>query len=789
MAPSYDAAARVLQQSNGHRPVPIVPAVPLPYTQKRKPRTKATTTTTNEAGAGGGGGDSGKAETVNGSITEQSPQPPLQQQEQRSTSVDVNGTKATEELTGTSSSVEDSAHAVRQFSDESVGSRDTEPVKEQDLTPPEPQEEERSADIQTRQGYQLPPPFYPSQQQQQQQQQPQPSAPSSATSSNLSRNAPQYGHPRGHHPHLSNGSMVFGGYPDSSNPSPGPPPNGSTVPQYPPQMPAYINPGYPVSFYPSAHSHHGSEPHIPFMPPPTHGTYVQRPDLYIPVRADNEYSHQHGRRLSFAPPEGYSPFSPTGTPVGEGQPLPLNGSSGHAALQNAIQSHQPAQEDRPVINGGQSDPAGPPSHNNLSNGYVDGTGPGRVRRPADHLLNPSADDVAAAEDLQGYLLSRFKDKSTADCDVELRHENGRFEKVSFPTHSLLIARSGTLRALIESTPPNTFPKTLSIATSDRFLNIDAFEKAMQHLYGGPLLNLEDVNRSARLIQGPGMQTQSRSNEEVMVDFALAYAAAGHLLEIPGITYRGTQIASRLTNWTNLERSLSFAMEGGLGADWVLAGPTGDYTNESPERADPSASIVVERQVPVGPKYGRYAEDLLRSDVDLIIRHFPHGFILDKSASQSALLHPRLPTIKGTSSSRHNPRLSLIQFGDHPSPEEASLPVLSHKILSKILLSIPFSLLKYILESPRLGSASGSFPDGLRQEISCTVVGERERRRHDILRSRTVSNEERKARSVEWEAVGWEESVSSTDTTQQPSSIILERNWKGYLNVAEPKSKA
>ncbi|KAI9756104.1 MAG: hypothetical protein M4579_003991 [Chaenotheca gracillima] len=725
MAPSYDAARSL--QSGGRRPIPIVPVVPLPYTQKRKLRETAPREPT-----GGDGTISGPA---NGTVTEELPGA-----SSGVNGVQVGGDQADLNIEdphgrlgstkGEIPSVENSTHVQE--------------VRESNKMSPGPQTP--AGDSQHGQIQQYPPPPFPPQQA---------SGPSSATSSNFSHPPPHYHQPMGHHPQLSNGSMVFGGFSDSSNPSPGPPSNIS-LPQYHPQMPAFINPPFAAPLYPPAHSQHVSDPNIPVAHPSANQrNYMPRPDLYIPFRPEQGYPNLHGRPMNFAPPEGYSPFSSTGTPVdGEGKPLPLSNNLAHP--------HQPsnAQPNQHMVEATHPNFALSQNGNKLQQFSADNHRFEEARNRPDHLHRSEVDELAGLRDLRKHLLSQFSDSTTADYSLELHHGDSRFDLNSFPVHSLLLIRSPTLQGLLQSNPKGSSSGTLRLETKDRFVSPQAFEHALRYLYGGELLNFEKAHTKR---QGYMNKSQQSLSEDDM-DHALAYAASGHLLQISQIVERGAHVASGFSSWESAQKALSFALEGGP-------------SSNSGEASD--------RDVGQTAEYGPPAERLLHDTLNYITLHFSPNFVLDTSIPEMSN-NPRLPIVKGTRSSKHNPRLSLIHFGDHPS-EDLNTSLSPHTILSSILLSLPFGLLQRVLESPELGAMNGHLHFARRQDIVRAVIGEREKRRLEILRSRGVSNVERRDRSSEWNVVGWEESVSEPNPNN-PETIAITQSWKGFSNPQESKGK-
>ncbi|KAI9823060.1 MAG: hypothetical protein M1832_002714 [Thelocarpon impressellum] len=676
MAPSTTA--------NGKRavavvPRPIVPAIPLQLTQKRRQArpekaaaTAAAAAPVESNGAAGGATPAAKPSS-----------PGL-----------VNGAQlAHSESTATTEPREASEAAAEPDEGPQVSSTS------EDALPTSPQ----PSDVHP--GYQMPPPFRPAGQE---------STPSSAASL---QQPPA--HPDGpvHHGNRSNGSIAFGGCPKSHGSVTG---STESPSQYPPQMQAYMNAG---PYQPSGRSSYIPEAYPAYMDERGH------PDPRFPAPHGYE-PHGHERMSSFVPPEAYSPFSPTGTPEGmprRGQEAAVsngaNGASGVVAVS----------EGASIVRGA-----------HCTNGASD-KAPSAGRRAG-------TPDYGQGLDVTGHLLSQFGVPDLADCDLQIRHVHARFEPVTFPLHGLLLAQSPYLRSRLEASS-GRFPRGVAIATSDRFLTVQAFTEAVRTLYGATLG--EDVEGD-----GDGMA------------FALGYAAAGHLLLLEGLVRRGVDLAARLLSWETVEQALAFAMDGGLDVEW--AERAGQGKASEPSSAASTVSTVSSPTELHGlgvasPTYGYFASALLHPALDFVIQNFPADFSLDPTAPPMAL-HPRLPQ---DSVAANVARLSAIRFGDHPAEDSDA----STTTLSTVLLSLPFPLLKHVLEHARLGGGSrGRATRSARQKAARDVVDERERRRTLALRSAVLSAR-RHAEEAAWEAVGWKEGVVSTYGGEE-GGVELTRRWRG-----------
>jgi len=471
-------------------------------------------------------------------------------------------------------------------------------------------------------------------------------------------------------------------------------------------------------------------------------------------------NHPRRQMVSFGPTDGYSPsVTPSGfenyrtrTPThAPSTPHSFHGSQ--SSVPNELENGPPFYGQGPtaVISNG-------------SNGQIDEVRlyqqPRQKPRTDSQHIAPAQGNYAVVppptqadtyDGLLYYLQNQFADAELADYTLELRYSDDHAPPVRIPGHTLMFARSPTLKALIQAQGQenNGSFKTLLIESNDRFLRSDGFWMAVQRLYGGPLLDpgtaaIHQLPRTARqLAPVPGTPADR-------FDLALGYTAAGHILGIPPVINRGAELAGMLINWDTVEKALDFALDGGLDAQW-------SYSTKE-ETKSPST-------------YGPAVNMIIFSAMTFLITNFPPNFDLDTSVRELGQ-NPRLPPVREDRPAPLNPRLSLIKFGDHPSEESVrsesggSVSV----TLSKVLLNLPFHLLKYVLESPRLGNVEGWANISLRQKAMHAVIEERERRRLTALRSAYVPE---KTKDRFDDTVRWQEAVSPHGPEGTPT---LMRTW-------------
>ncbi len=561
-----------------------------------------------------------------------------------------------------------------------------------------------------------------------------------------------------HHPHPSGGSVRFGGYEDSNNSSPAPPPTAGNIP-YSFQQPTQTGHHGP-HLSNGSHPHHMSNGYSPIGPP--QGYYPHQDNFMIEVPGTDNLAHR--QMISFGPTDGYSPSA---TPSGfENQRQTTYDPATTHSFQGSQSSAPNEQENGPafysqyptaVISNGsngqieqlrifqQPRPKHPPGSQPLTSVNAN------VNFSGHHMGPPPMIDHL--DGLVNYIQSQFADSELADYTLELRYSDDRAEPVRIPGHGLIFARSPTLKSLMKAQAQvnngdGLTGKSLLIESHDRFLRSDGFWMAVQRLYGGPLL---DMGTTA-------MQHLPRTSHQAhpmpgtaadRCDLGLGYAAAGHILQIPPVVSRGAEIASHFINWDTIERALDFALDGGLDPQWTY-GDQADQIN-SPSTYGPASNIII---------YGA---------LNFVVSSFPPDFELDVLVGEPTT-NRRLPSTQEDRPS--NSRLSFIKFGDHPSEEsvksESGATITA--TLSKLLLNLPFHLLKYILESPRLGNVEGWASTNLRHKVMHNVIEERERRRIKVLSSVHIPQSMVKSD----DAMRWQEAVLPHGGHE--GTPILTRTW-------------
>lgn len=565
-------------------------------------------------------------------------------------------------------------------------------------------------------------------------------------------------HRHGHQPHPSNGSIHFGAFPGSqASSSPAPPLSAGGMP---------APPGMGMS---DGHQHFMGHASNGFPPAMHYG-----PDM-MPMPAFDNFGRPN---VGFPPMDSYNPY---GRGYGPSGPHSFHGSQSSNAEEMGLYNHFHH---------------GPPpgSNGNGENGRgMNGNGnPYGFNHmiPRDQQTQ-QGDEPSHADELAQYIAQQFGNTTLSDCTLELRYLDDRSAPVRIPGHRIIFNRNPRLAELIRQqtlppSPSGNTAQTLLLETGSKWIRSDSFYTAVQYLYGLPLLPRPGVkgNNEPAEFSDAGSHTDK-------LDFALAYAAAGHLLDCTPVLARGCQVAASLINWQTIERVLEFALE--------------DFRDHGLHDAY---------------KYGVGSKTLLDAVVTFIVQNFPPTFDLDifvadpvqfarlpvrlaaaarppatESEQKLAEAHESTPSVQ-FGKGRRSQKVTGIQFGDltvpDAKPSESETPrasrqaqPVSHAVLSRILLNIPFTQLKMIMESSGSGNVHGWANAESRYKIVKSAVEERETLRHRALQavldgsvviheavmSKLRSPEPRE--SDEWSVLGWMEEMLPYGNMDGPS---LSRKW-------------
>lgn len=535
------------------------------------------------------------------------------------------------------------------------------------------------------------------------------------------------------------------GIQDSSTSSPAPPHSAGSAFGPPP----YGNMGPPQQpyFVPQGHSHHVSEPHSQRMYQPMypqHNVPWNMRNPYEPAQAPYFQPHAH---MGFRYPPRET-FTPGDAPQPNGRLSRSRSASQASSAAADAKSARPPQTPLSPEDASESGKAFMPEPKAAFPSHAHPRPPSmRHQMPPPPPPQFPPPDMASrmenADAMRSHVLVQFNDPTFSDCRIVVSEQSTGIEQV-FNAHRIIISRSSSLLALLS---PNETAKPSSdvrVTLAGKYLRIDAFTDALKYLYGGPLLQIDH--------QRPGSSAGERfpSNVERM-EHALRYIATGKSMNLPPVASRGVDVAGGLLHWDTMSTALSFALDGGLSQIW-------NVEDGSEDRASTASSddSLGRSDLPSNPTYDPYATNLLQRIVDFTVHVFPPNFYLDASAPQLESC-PRLPSNPPSHESRQSrsdPRLSQIRFGEIPV-EDHQRPSFATTTISSVLLSLPFQLLKCVLEHFDLAARLG--PETV-ASIMRQVVAERETRRTKVLNARAGSQAQDNADSQLVSNLYWQESV-------------------------------
>ena len=390
--------------------------------------------------------------------------------------------------------------------------------------------------------------------------------------------------------------------------------------------------------------------------------------------------------------------------------------------------------------------------------------------------------------LKAHLQSQFNDPIYADSRLQVDLSSTSVP-IEYHVHTLLIVQSPLLKNLVEKSRKGARNGSLNLRSNDRFIKKSSIEAALRMCYGEP---------ASGLGTNPGYldtEAMSLARSTNRMSTALAYIATGHWFELPDLALRGIELASENLNYQTIKSVLSLVFDGGLGTEWV-GDPEASREQEEFERTFTCSSATdsedgmnsdngmsgvdevaseywVAPKPRSGPTYQPYANQLLHRCLLFLSLWASGPWKLETSAKPARFID-RLPVTTESHSSSTKARLSRIKFGDFVCGDDAQN---LDNILSGILLCIPFQVLQHVLE---VLIDKSSLPNQKAKIFA--MVKERERRRKEVLGSKSVSLEERNEQYIEWEPVGWQEKVEFSSTSNG-LSCKLTRKWAGLKDPA------
>lgn len=588
----------------------------------------------------------------------------------------------------------------------------------------------------------LPPAFVPSSGQH---------TPHSSTFSQLPNNLSQSLQSHGHPSRASVNGIVFGDV-DSSGSSPAPPQSAGSafVPPPPQQM---QRPFQPPPFAPINHAHHFSEPQAYPMYP---GGYAppqwNPPRGFYPVQQHPPFPPHTQQQYRYPAQDSFQPVEPTQPGMPTAISRSASPASAYAEMSRAgYDMRSPTSIDK--SGGMKAFPQPFPNQASFRQPQFQ-----RQMHPQQQNIQPpelNKLDMDNAQALRDHVRAQFSKPALADCSLQISHDlDASTQRID--AHKLILARSPTLLRLLQDAGETQRPQ-LDLHLPGKYLSLHTFNECLKYIYGGQLPPLDPPHRSSPSFTEPVTAQIDRMEQ------ALERVATGAWLEMPAIAWRGMNVATDTLTWTTLPTALKFGLDGGLSPMWTLDDGSEDRgsatsSDDSHARLESSSST---------PTFDPFATLLLQRVFLFIANNFPPDFYPDTSAPQLEVC-PRLPPLpqqqphkhKKTESSRSaDPRLSQIRFGELPSEDaNASRPSPVTTAISTLLYSLPFALLKFLLEHPALAERVGAETVG---SIMRQTILERENRRLRCLEASLNVTSAGQGQLDEVSNLYWEESVEMT----------------------------
>ncbi|KAK3991526.1 hypothetical protein QBC44DRAFT_236780 [Cladorrhinum sp. PSN332] len=373
---------------------------------------------------------------------------------------------------------------------------------------------------------------------------------------------------------------------------------------------------------------------------------------------------------------------------------------------------------------------------NGQNGYA--AEPYRVPPPG--LDAPFVPDQAYVD----WLREAAYDNSFHDCHIDVQftpspefYDHPAYAQQAFtsmlPGHRLIFSRSPTLKDAIKTQFVHAGGVIRLGKIADEYVRPDVFRHALGTLYAYELDN----------IPFPSHLTYRDHRDEFKT--ALSYIATARYLRLEGVEMQAAHRASLLLDWVTIEAAVRFVA-----------------LNEAYSARAPEAGILF----------------ITKTVVEWLAQNFPLNFAIDINAGDAGFrrlpLH-RLPSqnvptpaiVNGSSAEAHsrqssksqvqmprdlrvssNPRLSQISFGEITSleitpPSPSLFPNTGYSqartvscpkahTLSKVLLHLPFKLLKAVLEHPLLAQPLGGYNSADRHAMVTMVIAAREAMRTYVV---------------------------------------------------------
>ena len=336
--------------------------------------------------------------------------------------------------------------------------------------------------------------------------------------------------------------------------------------------------------------------------------------------------------------------------------------------------------------------------------------------------------------MPSFFLQHFNSPRYADCRIRINAPDESKPGFDLLLHSILLTYSPMLTAKLEtSEPASDGLRPVMLDASGEFITPDAIESALYTCYGRPLCDF--IGTTADIT------VTNAKDSALWMENALAFVAAGQLLALPSVTARGSQIATRILNWDNIEKALSFVVHSRASFDTEGACSISAFAEKHSSIDQPSDVAGASLDT----------ASLMTSCLQLLLDRFPKHWKVNAFAPSLSSID-RLPKAPVKRRTTPKPRLSQIKFGDLSPEEPRNTEGFSDQdtLLSSILISLPFDLVQRIILE---------LQERLSFEGLQSLVAERESRRRYVIQEDSMYSRSTPSLALP-DSLVWEEYVES-----------------------------
>lgn len=531
-----------------------------------------------------------------------------------------------------------------------------------------------------------------------------------------------------HHHHPSETSIMFGGFQDSNNTSPGPLSSG----MYPP-------PGIPINEHTRAangHPYGWQQPEL-F----NDGGHVYPPAI-VPNVAPSPSHSFHGSQTS-------------------------NAADGGLGREDAGHAHMSAAS---MMNNGIA------NRHHLAN--INGALP--VMPPTStHPTPPRFISQIHQHEIQKYFEFNFNNPEAADCQLTIRFSNGPEHKpwrvpVQLFGHRFILSISPALRVHLRQTSAD---RDVSVIFNDPYLRTDVMWDCLASLYGRPLSDLPEgdfARASGLLAAGCALQLSSivQKGVEDTIQCIQHWETLERAVEL---VFHNTAEFADNSSYSQPSHEIRYRHGPASHAlmeyivEWIIRHIPVVYIFDG-SFCPPSYSRLPNMEAPLGR--GAAPEQPASPTVQAPAK--------EKNPMLKLMKFGDLPLASAQANPEGNGH-SPVSSAPSGSPEQANT------IISCILVNLPFAVLRDIMEFTVAGNATSLMTTSLRHKVFSQIIEERENRRLEVLaaiqagkwgdasiKSR-LGSDGQDSGSQRWDVLGWKETYVFKDGVSK-----ICRNWQPVL---------